>query len=61
MVLKQSRAIASSVGHRILHPEAVSIPSCSAYVECLRSAYVEVEPKAPRENNSEIEASASKI
>ncbi len=30
-----------SSGHRILHPEPVTIPQASAYLESLRSAYVE--------------------
>ncbi|MDJ0660947.1 MAG: glycine--tRNA ligase subunit beta [Crocosphaera sp.] len=34
-----------SRGHRILHPDSVSIAQASDYVETLRSAYVEVDPK----------------
>ncbi|ACB52340.1 glycyl-tRNA synthetase beta chain [Crocosphaera subtropica ATCC 51142] len=34
-----------SRGHRILHPDPVSISQASDYVETLRSAYVEVDPK----------------
>jgi glycyl-tRNA synthetase beta chain len=31
-----------SQGHRVLHPEPVSIPTAAAYVECLRQASVQV-------------------
>ena len=34
-----------SAGHRVLHPETVSIPNALAYVDCLRAAYVEVDPQ----------------
>ncbi|MGK7952822.1 MAG: glycine--tRNA ligase subunit beta [Xenococcaceae cyanobacterium] len=34
-----------SAGHRVLHPEAVSIPNALAYVDSLRAAYVEVDPQ----------------
>ncbi len=33
-----------SWGHRILHPKPISIPQASQYLECLRSAQVEVDP-----------------
>lgn len=34
-----------SRGHRILHPDTISIPQASDYVETLQSVYVEVDPK----------------
>ncbi|MEL4894119.1 glycine--tRNA ligase subunit beta [Crocosphaera sp. Alani8] len=34
-----------SRGHRILHPDTISISKADDYVETLRSAYVEVDPK----------------
>ncbi|NJP17691.1 MAG: glycine--tRNA ligase subunit beta [Hydrococcus sp. CRU_1_1] len=37
-----------SWGHRILHPESISIPQASNYVECLRSVYVEADPSVRR-------------
>ena len=51
-----------SAGHRILHPKSVSIPSASEYVDCLRSAYVEVDPHQRREKiTAAIETSAAKL
>ena len=51
-----------SAGHRILHPDPVSIPSVLAYVDCLRSAYVEVDPQERQEKiTTEIEASAKQL
>ncbi len=51
-----------SAGHRILHPETISIPSALAYVDCLRSAYVEVDPQKRQEKiTAEIEASAKQL
>ncbi|MDJ0635394.1 MAG: glycine--tRNA ligase subunit beta [Xenococcaceae cyanobacterium MO_188.B29] len=51
-----------SAGHRILHPEFISIPSASAYVDCLRSAYVEVDPQKRKEKiTADIEASAQEL
>lgn len=38
-----------SYGHRILHPNAVKIDHASNYVEILRNAYVEVDPKQRRQ------------
>lgn len=32
-----------SAGHRVLHPESVSIPQATDYVSCLRSAFVDVD------------------
>ena len=52
----------TSAGHRILHPESISIPNASAYVDCLRSAYVEVDPQKRKEKiRAEIEASANQL
>ena len=31
-------------GHRVLHPEPVSIPEAAEYLECLRQAAIEVDP-----------------
>ncbi|MDJ0718756.1 MAG: glycine--tRNA ligase subunit beta [Prochloraceae cyanobacterium] len=42
-----------SRGHRILHPDPVSIPQASDYLECLRSAFIEVDPV---KRHSQIEA-----
>ena len=51
-----------SAGHRILHPEPVSIPNASAYVDCLRSAYVEVDPQKRTEKiKADIETAAQQI
>lgn len=33
-----------SQGHRVLHPEPVVIPAAADYVDCLRQAFVEVDP-----------------
>ena len=38
-----------SEAHRVLHPEPVSIPTASAYLETLRSAFVEPDPAQRRE------------
>ncbi|MCU0525273.1 MAG: glycine--tRNA ligase subunit beta [Elainella sp. Prado103] len=46
-----------SQGHRVLHPDPVLIPSAAQYVECLRQAFVEVDP-AQRE--AQIVAQAEK-
>ena len=32
-----------TTGHRILHPDPVSIPTASQYVQCLQKAYIEVD------------------
>ena len=34
-----------SQGHRVLHPEPVTISQASDYVQCLRSAYVKIDPE----------------
>jgi glycyl-tRNA synthetase beta chain len=33
-----------SQGHRILHPDPIAIAQASDYLECMRSAYIEVDP-----------------
>lgn len=38
-----------SAGHRVLHPEWISIPTAESYAETLRSAFVEVNPDRRRE------------
>ena len=38
-----------SAGHRVLHPEWISIPTAESYAETLRSAFVEVDPDRRRE------------
>jgi glycyl-tRNA synthetase beta chain len=38
-----------SQGHRILHPDPVTIPNADAYVESLRAAFVEVDPDQRRD------------
>ncbi len=38
-----------SCGHRVLYPEAISIPNASAYQESLRSGYVIVDPEERRQ------------
>jgi glycyl-tRNA synthetase beta chain len=45
-IIKSDR---TSRGHRVLHPELVSIPDAGSYLECLRSAYIEVDPRERRE------------
>ena len=51
-----------SAGHRVLHPEPISIPNASAYVDCLRSAYIEVDPQKRQEKiKADIEYAATQI
>ncbi len=51
-----------STGHRVLHPEPVTIPSALNYVEVMRNAYVEVIPELRREKIvQEIEVAAQKL
>lgn len=38
-----------SAGHRVLHPEWISIPTAESYAETLRSAFVEVDPDRRRQ------------
>lgn len=47
-----------SEAHRVLHPESVSIPTASAYLETLRSAFVEPDPAQRRET---IESQATAV
>ncbi|MEG4015201.1 MULTISPECIES: glycine--tRNA ligase subunit beta [unclassified Microcoleus] len=50
-----------SQGHRVLHPQPVSIPQAEDYAECLRAACVEVD-RTQRKNQikSQVEAAATK-
>ncbi len=51
-----------SRGHRVLHPEPVSIPQASDYVKCLASAYVEVEPiKRSQKIQEDIKTKAESV
>ena len=53
-----SETIASdriSKGHRVLHPELVTIPTATDYVSCLQSAYVEVDQE---QRNAKIQRQA---
>jgi glycyl-tRNA synthetase beta chain len=51
-----------STGHRILHPEPVTIATASDYVTTLRSAFVEVVPELRQQKIvAEIEAAAQKL
>ncbi|NJO78976.1 MAG: glycine--tRNA ligase subunit beta [Cyanobacteria bacterium RM1_2_2] len=44
-----------SQGHRVLHPQPVTIPTASEYVACLRAASVEVDP-AQRQQTIVVQA-----
>ncbi|MGV2826913.1 glycine--tRNA ligase subunit beta [Myxosarcina sp. GI1(2024)] len=51
-----------SWGHRVLHPQPVSIDKASDYVTALRSAYIEVDPEVRQQKIlAEIAAEASKV
>ncbi|MEO1210434.1 MAG: glycine--tRNA ligase subunit beta [Cyanobacteria bacterium J06638_20] len=51
-----------SEAHRVLHPEPVSIPTASAYLETLRSAFVEPDPAQRRETiQSQATAVAAEV
>jgi glycyl-tRNA synthetase beta chain len=51
-----------SQGHRILHPNWVEIPHASHYLDCLRGAYVEVDPKVRSQTiQKQIETAAKKL
>jgi glycyl-tRNA synthetase beta chain len=51
-----------SAGHRVLHPEPISIPQADAYVETLRQAFVEVDFEQRRQTIvAQTEAAAKKI
>ncbi|MBE9102475.1 glycine--tRNA ligase subunit beta [Vacuolonema iberomarrocanum] len=47
-----------SEAHRVLHPDPISIPTASAYLETLRSAFVEPDPAQRRET---IESQATAV
>lgn len=50
-----------SQGHRVLHPEPVSIPQSEGYVECLRAACVEVDRSQRKiQIQAQVEAAATK-
>ena len=50
-----------SQGHRVLHPQPVSIPQAEDYVECLRAACVEVDRTQRRTQiKAQVEAAATK-
>ncbi|AFY76889.1 glycyl-tRNA synthetase beta chain [Pleurocapsa sp. PCC 7327] len=58
-VIKSDRV---SQGHRILHPEPVTILQASDYPKCLRSAYVEVDPAVRRSKiQQQVETAAQQI
>ncbi len=40
-------------GHSILHPQPVTIPEASAYLDCLQKAYIEVDPEKRRQSIKE--------
>lgn len=51
-----------SRGHRVLHPETVTISRADTYVESLKSAFVEVDPSSRKEKIVEgIHSAAEKI
>lgn len=51
-----------SAGHRVLHPEPVSIPQATAYLKSMRSAYIEVNPAVRKEQiMAGVKAEASKL
>ncbi|MEG4803345.1 glycine--tRNA ligase subunit beta [Microcoleus sp. ARI1-B5] len=50
-----------SQGHRVLHPQPVSIPQAEDYVECLRAAGVEVDREQRKTQiKAQVEAAAAK-
>jgi len=51
-----------SYGHRVLHPDTVSITSADSYVSTLRTAFVEVDPDQRQATiQQQVEAAAAKI
>ena len=51
-----------SQGHRVLHPEPIEIPQASDYLECLHSAYIEVDPVERRHKiQQQVEAVAQNL
>ena len=49
-----------SRGHRVLHPQPVTISHAADYVECLRSGYIEVDPQQRQKTIREQVTSAAK-
>lgn len=47
-----------SAGHRVLHPDPVSIPAASAYLEAMQTAWIQVDP-AQRRTQIETQAAAA--
>ncbi len=51
-----------SRGHRVLHPESITIPQSTDYVQCLHAAYVAVSREERREKiQQQVEAEAQKL
>jgi glycyl-tRNA synthetase beta chain len=51
-----------SAGHRVLHPQPVTISDANAYVESLRTAFVDVDPNSRRQTITKaIESSAAQL
>jgi glycyl-tRNA synthetase beta chain len=51
-----------SRGHRVLHPEPVSIPDASSYQICMQHAYIQVDPKLRTQTiQQQIEAAAKQL
>lgn len=51
-----------SWGHRVLHPDPVSIPDAKSYVSALKSAFVEVDPSVRTQTiEQQVNAAAEKI
>jgi glycyl-tRNA synthetase beta chain len=48
-----------SAGHRVLHPEPVSIPDAKAYVESLSSAFVDVDSQSRRQQITQAVTNAA--
>ncbi|NER26748.1 MAG: glycine--tRNA ligase subunit beta [Symploca sp. SIO1C4] len=58
-IIKSDR---NSCGHRILHPEPVTIPQASDYLDYLRHAHVEVSPdERRRQIQEQVTAAAKKL
>jgi glycyl-tRNA synthetase beta chain len=52
----------TSQGHRVLHPEPLTIPAASAYLECLQTAQIEVDPdRRQAQIQAQVEAAAKKV
>jgi glycyl-tRNA synthetase beta chain len=51
-----------SWGHRVLHPEPVSIPNAKSYVATLQSAFIEVDPEQRQKTiQQQVEEVATKV